>query len=543
MKKKLLLLTPALLALFISACSTGGGGSVAPSSTAETSSEQEIIPPDGAKTFCAARKATMESVQYQYDFNVTAKIKFKNAVNFSPATYSGTTYVNTGNQNTSFLQIRNITGALVIDSTNYIYNVGNDLVKISADENKDFSVINHESVSSIAEIDKNNFSYILKKMNDADLLKADFKDGKYELAIKTNFSQDSLLGVLNFIDSKTIINTLSSYTKDKWGVGFSVNAWAELTENKQYLKKFHFDASVDIKDVVQIGFELEQSFTKYSDVTINLPTFTNTIVKEEEVKAELNSLKTQYQAAKSAEHSYYNYSVKTTVDHGVSKANPLGLAVNSTTKGYTKRQLVGDQVYFNNRLEVDSDYKNSDQLGDLVADYDSYRARLNNGSDTVYDVLDPKIGTNKYTELTSYDEANIDNYYALPDEALLSFDSVKVIKKSQDDKSNNIYKFGLSSQAVEDIIDQYNELIRIDYKRETIFDIYDIKSDFVAKKASFIITTDSENKIISTDIDLKGFYVENESEDQVKFRLEVSVKYDWSKSYTAVTTKEDIDNN
>jgi len=532
MKKKLLILFPTLLALFLGSCS----GSENPGE------QTSVIPPDGVTTFRTARKNTMESIQYQYDFALTAKIKFKNALDFTPATYSGTTYVNTSETSTKFLQKRSLTGALVIDSTNYIYNVGTDLIKISADEDKDFSVINHEQVESVYDFDKHNFSYILKELNDNDVLKADFKDGKYNLSLHTNFSQDSLLGMLNLIDTKTITKALNSVTKEKWGVGFEVNTWATLNEQKSYLDTFHFDANVNVKDTFEIGFQFEQKFTKYSDVTIELPTFANTIVKESEVKNELASVLSMYNASKEAATSYYKYDVKTTVDHGVSKSNPLGLAVNSRTQGISKRQLIGDKVYFNNRLEVDSDYKNKDQKGDLVADYDSYRARLNDGADTVYDVLDPKVGFNKYTQLTNYNESEIDEYYMLPASEMISFDNFKVIKKTQDSKSNNVYKFGLSTSAVKNLLASYNKSIRIDYNRVTLFDIYDIESEFVAKKAAFTITTNADNKLVSVDIDLKGFYIEKESGNQVKFRLEVDIDYDWTKSYTAVTTKEDIDN-
>jgi hypothetical protein len=348
--------------------------------------------------------------------------------------------------------------------------------------------------------------------------------------------------MLNLIDTKTITKALNSVTKEKWGVGFEVNTWATLNEQKSYLDTFHFDANVNVKDTFEIGFQFEQKFTKYSDVTIELPTFANTIVKESEVKNELASVLSMYNASKEAATSYYKYDVKTTVDHGVSKSNPLGLAVNSRTQGISKRQLIGDKVYFNNRLEVDSDYKNKDQKGDLVADYDSYRARLNDGADTVYDVLDPKVGFNKYTQLTNYNESEIDEYYMLPASEMISFDNFKVIKKTQDSKSNNVYKFGLSTSAVKNLLASYNKSIRIDYNRVTLFDIYDIESEFVAKKASFTITTNADNKLVSVDIDLKGFYIEKESGDQVKFRLEVDIDYDWTKSYTAVTTKEDIDN-
>ena len=541
MKRKMIFLVPALLGLFLSSCG-GGGGDASNTSNGggnNQSSTQQLTP---LQAFNQAKKGTVEAIQYEYDFNVTAQIKYKSAVSFTPATYSGTTYVNESAESTQFLQVRNISGALVIDSTNYIYNVGTDLIKISADEDKDFSTINHETVQAGHDFDKTNFGYILKNLSDADCLNVEYTNSRYELSLKTNFSQNSLLGILNFIDSKKILNALSEYTTDKWGVGFEVNAWATLNGEKNKLAKFHFDASVNIKDVFEIGFEMEQTFKKYSGVTINLPTFANTINDETVIKNELSSIKSVFNNSKEMASSYYTYKVKTTVDHGVSKGNPLGLAVNSTTQGNARRQLVNGKVYFNNKIEVDSDYKNKDQLGDLVKDYNSYRAMLNDGNDTVYDVDDPTIGTNKYYALSNYDNYSIDEYYMLPATDFLSFDNVKIIKKTTDKDNNTIYKFGLTTESIKQLLNHYNKSIRIDFTGVTVFDIYNIQSDFNGKKASFVVKTSSDGKIVSLDIDLKGFYVEKGSSDHVKYRLEASIEYDYNKTYSAATTKEDIDN-
>lgn len=534
MKKQLTVLLLASMLL------TGCGGNS--QQTNNSNGGSPIIEEDPAVVVKRAKKQTIDLLAYQYDFDLSAKIKYKSATSFSPATYSGTTYVNTGNEKTQFLQRRELSGALVIDSTNYIYNLDTDLIKISADEDKDFSVINHETVDSIYDFDKHNFGYILKNLNDDGFIKVQKSGEKYNLSLKTNFSQDSLLKMLNFIDSKLILKALNAYTEKEWGVGFSVNAWVTLNGDKTYLDTFHFDASVIIKDTFEIGFEFEQTFTKYSGVDIVLPTFTNTVTEKAEVETELNNVKSVVNAAKTSATSYYDYKVKTTVDHGVSKTNPLGLAVNSTTKGVAKRQIVGSDIFFNNRLLVDSDYKNNDQLGDLVADYDSYRARINDTNKSVYDVLDPKVGFNKYTLLEGYNEDDIDNFYMLPADALLSYDNIKVVKKTVDSKSNTVYKFGLSTDGVKNLLDFYNKSIRIDFNRVTIFDIYKIKEDFSAKKAMFTYTINSAGKLAAVDIDLKGFYIEKDSEDQVKFRLENEIDFDWTKSYTAATSKEDIDN-
>ena len=456
MKKSLLLIT--IIPLLLAGCSSG-----------ETDSNGSNLPEDGVPTFNAARRSTVEAEQYEYDFAVTAKIKFKGSEKESPALYSGTTQINMNNDTTKFFQKRTLGGSLLFESTNYVYNSGNNLIKISADENSDFSVIEQEEITSSYDYDKMNFGYILKVLGENDIAKADFKDGKYDISLKTNFSQDSLLSILNVLDSNLILKALSAFTKEKWGVGFEVNTWATLDEAKAHLKVFHFDASVNIKDTFEIGFQFEQTFKKYSDVNIVLPRFANTIVDETQVKSELATLKGIYDSSKAQSSSYYTFDVKTAVDHGVSKSNPLGLAVNSRTQGKARRQIVGDKVYFANRLEVDSDYKNSDQLGDLVADYDSYRARLNDGADTVYDVLDPKIGTNKYTELTSYNESDIDEYYMMPQSSFISFDNFRVIKKSVDNKSNNVYQLGMSNDGIKELLKYYNKTFRIDFSTQSNF--------------------------------------------------------------------------
>lgn len=541
MKRKFITLLSLLICVPLASCggdSSNGGGITGsgPVTTITT------LPPNTPETFQRARVNTIENTEYVYTFALTAKIKFKNAISFSPAVYSGTTYYNENDSENNFLQERNISGALVIDSTNYIYNVGTDLVKISADESKDFSVIHHETVENKKDFDKNNFSYILKTLQDNDLVNVKNEGDKYVLSLKTNFSQNSLLGILNFIDSQTILKALNSYTKEQWGVSFNVNTWATLNDSRDHLKTFHFDASVVVQNAFEIGFEFEQNFIKYSGVTIVPPTFVNTITSETAVKSELSSISTTYANTKAQSTSWYNYDVKTAVDHGVSKANPLGLAVNSRTQGKAKREIIGETVYFNNRLEVDSDYKNADQYGDLVKDYNSYRARIKDGEDSVYDVYDPLVGFNQYTKIDDYGESAIDEYYMMPFNSLLTYDNIKVIKKTTDNSGNTTYKFGLSTDGVKRILVQYNDAIRIDYNRITIFDIYNIKSDFVAKKAAFVLVKDSSNKVKSIKIDLKGFYIENGSEDQVKFRLQNEIEFDWSKSYEAVTKKEDIDN-
>lgn len=505
----------------------------------KTTSVQITVNPKATpkEIFVRAKNKTYENNVYEYTYSAQAKIKFKDALEWSPAKLSGTIQYDASAAYTQYMHKKEVTGALVFDYTTYTYNQGLSMITVNANEKKDFSIVNKETLPNNYEFETNSIGYILKALEDNDNLKVTKSGDQYNLDLKTSFAQDSLLKVLNYVDSRKIVDTLSDYTTDKWGVGFTYNCYAKLNAAETSVSTFHFDASVSIKDTVEIGFEFEQNFTKVgSGVKISLPEFENTFTTTEKIGGELATINSALNAAKK---NYYDYKLKTGVDHGVSKTNILGLAVNSTSAGYARREIVGNEVYFHNRLEVDSDYKNKDQLGDLVKDYERYRAKLNNTNKDVYDVEDG-ILKNTYTLMENYNNDAIDDYYMMINSAWLTTDAVKILRKTTNSKNVTTYKLGIGSDTIKEILEYYNKSIRIDPTGVTPVKVYNIVNSFEAKKAEFEIVLDADGKMTDINVDLKGFYV-CETSKQVKFTYNLDIEFDNAhKAYEAPSEKEDI---
>ena len=527
MKKRLFIIP--LTAFLLCGCGSTGGGT---GGGGDNPGPVE----DFKDTFLRAKNNIFDNRVYEYNYTAEAKIKFKNAIDWSPAKLSGTVQYDALAADTQYMHKKDVTGALVFDYTTYTYNQGLDLITVNANEKKDFSIVNKGEIPDNYDFETNSIGLILKTLANNDNLKVTKSGDKYNLDLKTSFAQGSLLSVLNYVDSKKIVNTLSEYTTDKWGVGFEYNCYATLNASMTSVASFHFDASVNIKDTLEIGFSFDQAFSKVgTGVKISLPEFANTFTSKSDIETNLAVLNN---AIGEAKKNYYDYKLKTGVDHGVSKSNPFGMAVNSTSAGYARREIIGNDVYFHNRLEVDSDYKNKDQLGGLVEDYERYRAKLSTGE--VYDVEDG-ILKNTYTLLEDYNNDAIDDYYMMVNSNWFTADTVKIMRKTTDKSGNNIYRLGVGADTIKTILEDYNKSIRIDAKGITPVKVYDIRSSFETKKAEIEFTIDSNGKMTNIDFDIKGFYV-CETGKQVKYDCDLEIEFDYTKkAYHAPSDKKDIE--
>ena len=128
---------------------------------------------------------------------------------------------------------------------------------------------------------------------------------------------------------------------------------------------------------------------------------------------------TAYQAEN---RSGYTYDVKTEVKF------PDKNAINAHVQGRTMRVVeANEDVYFWNRIELDSDYKNSDLYKNLgIEDYERYRVTYQNGD--VYDCIDG-VFSNTYTKIEGYDNHAIDNYYFFIPLTLLNKKNISIIQE------------------------------------------------------------------------------------------------------------------
>lgn len=488
--------------------------------------------------FVRAKTKTYENQTYEYTYEANASIKFAGELTVSPAKISGTIQYNENAAETNYMHKKDVSGALVWDYTTYTYNIGNDLITLNANESKDFSVVNNGSIPSNYDFETNSIGVLLKQLSDNENLSVTKSGEKYNLALKTNFAQDSALSALNKIDSKKLIDKLSAYTTEQWGVGFTNECYAILNSDNKTVKDFHFGFGVNIKDVFEISFTFDQHFTKIGGgISIELPTFDSTFTKPNEITTNIAPLANAYKDAKNA---YYEYLVKTGVDRGIEKGNPLGLAVNSTSDGWAKRETINNEVYFMNFLEFDSDYKNADQYkSDGVVDYNALRGKINTSGNPVYDQFyGVLLKDGDPVQVTEYDK-NVDDYYMCFDESLLTSDCTKLLRVSADKKNNKTYKLGIGSDTIKSILEHYNDSIRIDKAGNLDVKVYDIASDFQPKKSEIEMVLDGNGKLTTVDMEFKGFYVVPDGK-QVKFTFKLELEFDYTKTYSAITSVNNL---
>ena len=197
--------------------------------------------------------------------------------------------------------------------------------------------------------------------------------------------------------------------------------------------------------------------------------------------------------------------------------------------------IIGNDVFFHNGLELDSDYKNKDQYPDEIDDYKLTRAKVNNSTKDVYDVKDGAL-KNTYTKLENYD--SIDDYYMLPDTSWTANDT-KIIRKTTK-SGKDTYKLGLTTNGIKTILEKYNKSIRLDQDGTFDLDVYKIASDFQPRKANVEYVV-SNNLIETIEMEIKGFYVLSTGK-QVKFEFNLDIEFDHNhKAYTAPTEYNKID--
>lgn len=519
--------------------STPSSASISPDSS-ETSSIESTSTSVGLnakEAFEKARANAVEARQFEYDFSLNAKLKYGDAISWSPADVSGTTYFNADAGETTYLQERTSSGLLLIDTTTYTYNVGTTYIKIEED-GKDFSVTDSETIDSGYNFEAKTFGALLNFLNADKLESVKETNGEFELTIKPASSKSVIGSIVKYIDCVKIVDAISSITEDKWGVGLSLSATAEIQNEK--MVNFTFTFSITYSDF-SIEFAYSQTYTKIgSGVSIVVPTFSNAITNKTDLTSAINTTKSALTASKQSDVSYYDYSLKTMVDHGISKGNPLGLAVNSTSAGKTIRKIQNNIVYFNNRLELDSDYKNNDQYPNDVSDYERYRARINDGENSVYDCEDVVGPFNNYTKLESYNNSAIDDYYMLLPDSFLSLDYINIGRIVTNNDGSKTYKFGVNAKSIKDLLNKYNDSIRLDVDLTKSINVYEIEKDFLAKKCNFEISVNSSGKVETINLYTKGFYFMTNF-GQVKFDFDLTLDFDWSiKTYDIPTKYKDI---
>ena len=542
-----------LSTILLSSCSNGGDVSKNfVDSTNSIISKNIEKPLTGKAKFLNAQNKTLNSSSYQYSFDLSASISFDVAGTSGTAqiaNLSGTTYYNKNNSETQYLQKKVAKAGLLFESTSYTYNQGSELIKVNENSNR-YSIEDKENVSNF---DYKNYSFnkLINNLSDSYLNEGkDLSDGKYKLDFKIDYKLSVFNNIAGSIDVNYFLKTVNAYQDY---VDLSYDSY--VTYNSNYFDTFYCKFDAVVSNVFTISITYTQKYSNVgNNISFSLPSLGSQHISKTDIDKDLNEIKDAVSTFKNKSSSSYDYKVKTAVDHGPSKSNPLGCAVNSTSKGEAKRGILGEKVYFNNDLEVDSDYKNSDQYtSDCIKDYHVYRAKLNDGNDSVRDEV-VKTLKNSFEDAT--DSSSLDEYYFLYDD-FLSSDYVGVSYKEEDTKNNEItYTLGLNNNGSKKLLEDYNSSIRLNGSYEVDanknpghIDVYQINDSFSTKKSEVKIVLDkTTNEIKSITTDVKGYYDAVESSVKskgantfVKFKLESTLdNFDTTNTYEIPTKDKDI---
>ncbi|NLM19246.1 MAG: InlB B-repeat-containing protein [Clostridiaceae bacterium] len=479
--------------------------------------------------FLAARDATVNSNQFEYNFNLNVTTKFA-AFNGPSAISQGNVKYNSASQN-SYIKRENNSGLLISDGTIYTVKTGTSLSEFKV--NKDNKLYGYSSTQV-----SNDFKY-----ESSSYAKVLFEYGEDKITAVTKTSQNkykvtfsgSITGFMN-----TALNALNSPIVQRFinvpENDSNLNVYVTFDNGK--IDKFEYEFSISVS-LASITFHYDLDFVKVgTGVTITPPAFQNVSISETDINTDLNDIKSAFTSYKAQQNSGYNYTVKTKVDY------PGAFAINSTTAGRTMRNISGNEVYFWNRIEFDSDYKNNDLYKNKgIDDYERYRIKVASGDvyDVEYRVFPPKY---EYTKLDDYENGDIDEYYLLLKNEFFNTTNISIVQKASS-AGNTTYSLGLTNDGIVALLSFIDENIRVDVNEQNEITIYNIESEMIIKNAEFDIII-SEGKITEININIKGSYIgsypETKFEGACTFELEYElVTNNKGANYTAPDKIKDAD--
>lgn len=305
------------------------------------------------------------------------------------------------------------------------------------------------------------------------------------------------------------------------------------------LKSYTYSFIIEVSKVF-INFSYTIDFVEANKAQeITLPTYEGLSLNYEEKANSIATVSEKTNAYLDKDLTSYDYEIKSGVKF--EGANEI----NTTIKGGTKRKIDGYDLFFNNKVEIDSDLKNADLYKEEgIVDYNSYIANLQN-NDT-YFVEDPTVGFNKYTEIC--EGKRFCYLYFLGTPHALETTYVQKLEKDTETK----YSFGSkSNNYIANILNEISDTTFLKKTNETkarVFGTFE-ETSLVDEKTNIIYVFDN-NELKSIEFKSEGTF-KTMFEDSRDFATLKDAKYSISykldvkdiTSYKVPTTQEEIEKN
>ena len=489
---------------------------------------------DSKTYFLSARDNTfLKSSSYKYNYTLTVKATYEGVSQSVNGSSSGESSYSK-DSTVSFLDKHVNSGALFIDGTKNLFKKENDVFEIGQNEKGEVNSYKRTTDPDF-KYDSSSFAKVLFEYKDEDI-KAVSEAGanSYEIKTKMNFSSVSSI-LIKYVDNpvvKALLGVNIPETDSSYHTYVTFNHKNEISSYK-----YSFELKVKGGTIV-LDYGLNVKSVNETFV-IEEPSFPGFYFKESEVSSKLTTLTNKINEYKNKAKSSYSFNAKTSLKFNGSNA------IDSTTKGQAIRTIDYNKVYFNNEVEFDSDYKNSDVYGQDKNIKDYKRTRGNIKSGEIHEVEDKLVGKDVYTDISS--KANVDNneYFLFPNSDLLKTSNVAGL--SEKSKDNFLtYSLVLNNSYVSSLLSFANDSINIDptYTKE-----YKVYGDFDA--STIVLNESSYNYEFVDDVfssltlnlkgevetTLKGTKFDGKADFEFSIKLSADNKGD---SYIVPAQKEDL---
>jgi uncharacterized repeat protein (TIGR02543 family) len=440
--------------------------------------------------FLNARDNTVNANQFEYDFNLSVDIAY-GPIDGPSAIIDGNVKYNSSASNTYYKYEQN-SGLLLPDGIIHTIKTGSELAVMKA--NMDGKLYDYEkkSVSNDFKYESSSYAKVLFEYTESQIQSVNLvENGKYQI----NYS-GSATGLVNMaigiINNPILSQFLNIPNSDS-----SLHVY--VTYENDLIDTFEYEFNISLSGA-SITFHYDLDFKKVgSGVTISIPTFNGVSLTDTEIASKTSLINNAISGYRLLNQSGYSYDVKTSIDY------PGKFAIDAHIQGRTMRQILNNNVFFWNRIELDSDYKNNDLYqNNGIVDYERYRVMYANGD--VYDVIDG-FPSNTYTKIVDYDNSLYDNYYFLIPTTLLNENNVSIIQEFSDGNKNT-YSIGLNANGIISLMDFIDMSVRVDVNELNEVKIYNVESGLEITKCDFTIVVNNGN-LESIEINITGAYNSN----------------------------------
>lgn len=348
-------------------------------------------------------------------------------------------------------------GALFYDGTKYSIKKGRELHEVSLDEN---DVVKNYKITEVGDdykYDSSSFAKAVFEYDDTKLKEIKPTSTANEYELKTGFNASAAIALVgNYINHPMIEKIIGELPET------SVDTGMYVTFSGDKLNSYRYTMAIDVSDV-QFNLTYNLTFKNVGVApTITPKAFNNTYVSNSDLANAKNEINGYLYAYKALEHSSYDFKAKTAVDYA--KKN----AINATIDGWTKRKVSGNNVYYLNDYEVDTDHKNADLYKATgLGDCHGGRVKLSTGE--VHDLKKKVLGG--YSDVATVSNlGNVDDYYLLDIFGMIS--NVSFIQKITDTSKNTItYAVGAETAGAVSVLKAFNDALRLNPLGESTADV------------------------------------------------------------------------